>query len=119
MCPVALVGRFGFDVNTSQVFLHGVLAAITMVGGGAGDGGAMAGARCEAGLPLCSVSFTTLLGEGRGGSQDAGAEALKVGSELVLFPFLSPITSTSAPQGSSATARGACAGSWFVTGHRL
>ena len=35
--PVALVGEL--DLNTSPIFPQGVLAAIILVGGGAGDGG--------------------------------------------------------------------------------
>ena len=50
--------------DTSHIFPQGVLAAITLVGGGAGDGGAKAGTGCEAGLPLCSVAITTLSGVG-------------------------------------------------------
>ena len=49
----AFDGRTGFDVNTSHAFPQGVLAAITSVGGGAGDGGARAGVRYEVGLPPC------------------------------------------------------------------
>ena len=40
------------------IFLQGVLAALLLVGGGAGDGGARAGAACEVGLPFCSVAIT-------------------------------------------------------------
>ncbi|EPY85525.1 hypothetical protein CB1_000371018 [Camelus ferus] len=40
----------------------GVLAAITLIAGGAGDGGARAGATCEPELLLCSVAFTALPG---------------------------------------------------------
>ena len=47
----------------NHIFPQGVLAAITLVGGGAGDGGARAGARSEVGL-LCSVAVTALLGAG-------------------------------------------------------
>ena len=52
--------RAGFDEDASHIFPQGVLAAMTLVGGGAGDGGARA--RCEAGPPLCSVASNTLLG---------------------------------------------------------
>ena len=38
--PSVFGGRAGFDVNTSHVFPQSVLAAITLEGGGAGDGGA-------------------------------------------------------------------------------
>lgn len=54
-------GRAESDMSTSRVFPQGVLAGITLVGGGAGEGGAGARARCELGL-LSSVAYTTLLG---------------------------------------------------------
>ena len=60
----AFGGRDGFDVDTRHVFPQGVLPAFILVGGGTGDGGARAGARCEAGLPLCSVDITALSGAG-------------------------------------------------------
>ena len=60
--PSAFGGRAGFDVDISHVFLQGVLAAITFVGDGAEDGGAVAGSRCEVGLPLFAVAITTLSG---------------------------------------------------------
>ena len=47
--PSAFFGRAGFDIITSHIFPQDVLAAITLVGGGAGEGGARAGARCGAG----------------------------------------------------------------------
>ena len=62
--PNAFGRRAGFDVDASHVFPQGVLAAIALVGGGAGDGGASAGARCEIGFPLCSVAITALSGTG-------------------------------------------------------
>lgn len=43
----ALRERGGFDIDTSHVFPQGVLAAITLLGGRAGDGGDRADARCE------------------------------------------------------------------------
>ena len=58
--------RAGFDMNTSHVFPQGVLAAVTLVGGRAGDGGAKARTRCEVRLPLCSVTITALLRVGLG-----------------------------------------------------
>ena len=58
--PNAFGGRPGFDVDSIHVFPQGLLAAITLVGIGTGDGGARAGTECEAGLPLCSVAVTTL-----------------------------------------------------------
>ena len=54
--------RAGFDMDTSHVFPHGVLAAITLAGNEARDGGARAGIGCEAGLRLCSVTITALSG---------------------------------------------------------
>lgn len=56
----AFGGRTGFDVNIIHVFPQGVLASITLVEGVAGDGGAKARAKCEVGLPLCSVTVTAL-----------------------------------------------------------
>ena len=50
-------GRAGSDINTGHIFLQRVLAAITLMGGGAGDGGARAGVRCEAGLAIFSVAY--------------------------------------------------------------
>ena len=49
-------------MNTSHVFPQGVLAAVTLVGDEAEDGGARARARCELGLLLFSVSVITLSG---------------------------------------------------------
>ena len=60
--PSGFGGRAGYDVNTSEVFPQGVLAAITLVGGRAEDGGGSAGARCELGFPFCLVVLTALSG---------------------------------------------------------
>ena len=38
-------------MDTSHIFPKEMLAAITLVGGRAADGGARTGARCEVGLP--------------------------------------------------------------------
>ena len=62
--PSAFGGTARFDMNRSHIFPQCVLAAITLVGGGAGDGGSRDRAKCEAGIPLCSVAITTLLGAG-------------------------------------------------------
>lgn len=59
--PSDLDGRSGFGMNRSCVFPKGVLAAIALAEGGAGNGGATVGARCEAEHPLCSVSVIALL----------------------------------------------------------
>lgn len=65
LCVVsAFGGRPGFDVSRSHIFTQLMLAAITSVGGGAGDGRARTGARCEAGLPLCLVTITALWSAG-------------------------------------------------------
>ena len=62
--PNAFGGRAGFDVYTSHVFPHGMLEAISLIGGGAVNGGATAGAAYEVGFfPLLS-GHTTLLGVG-------------------------------------------------------
>ena len=60
--PRAFGGRAGSVVSISHVLPQGGLAALTLVGGGAGDGGARTGARCDPGLPLCSVAITAILG---------------------------------------------------------
>ena len=64
--PSGFGGRTGFDVSTSHTLPQGVLVAVTLVGGGARDGGARARAMCESGLPLCSVVITALLRAGSG-----------------------------------------------------
>lgn len=64
-------------MSMGHVFPQGVLAAITLVGSGAGDGGATARAWGESGL-LCLVADTTLPGAGEGLPQGAGAAAPKV-----------------------------------------
>ena len=58
--PSGFGGRAGSDMSMSHIFPHGVLAGITLVGGGAGDEGARSRARCELGLMLCSVADITL-----------------------------------------------------------
>ena len=70
MYPVDLV-RTGSEVNTGCVFPRGVLAATTLVGGGAGVGGARARARCKPGF-----SAQWLLQPYWMGAQEAGAEPL-------------------------------------------
>ena len=64
--PGVFGGRHGFDVDTSHIFPHGVLAAASLVSGEAGDGVARSGPRCEAGLPCRSMAIVTLLGLGSG-----------------------------------------------------
>ena len=60
--PSAFSGRAGCKSCLPQV----VLTTRTLVGGGPGAGGARAGIGfiSEAGLPLCSVAITSLLGAG-------------------------------------------------------
>ena len=60
--PSGFGGRAGSDVNMSLIFPQGVLAAIILVRGGAGGGGAKARAKCEPGLLLCLVTNSALLG---------------------------------------------------------
>ena len=47
VCPVALLGELDLMRALGHIFPQDVLAANNMVGGGAGDGGARARARCE------------------------------------------------------------------------
>ena len=77
VCLMPLVG--GLDLIWMQVivFPQGVQAAITVVGGGAGDGGAMGGVWCEGGLPLCSVAIIILSGIWVR-SQDPEMEAVRI-----------------------------------------
>ena len=56
--------RTGFHADTSHIFSQGVLATITLIRGVTGAVGARDCARCEVGLPLCSVAVTTLSGVG-------------------------------------------------------
>lgn len=62
--PSGFGGRAGCAVSTSHFFPQGVLAAITLLGGQAGDWqeGTKARARCEPRLLLCSVVNTNILG---------------------------------------------------------
>lgn len=62
LCPGPLAGRGGSAVSKSHIFSQGVLAVVSRVGCGAGDGEAGAGTRCESGLLLCSVANTPLTG---------------------------------------------------------
>ena len=87
MCvPSTFAGRAGFDVDASHVFPQDVLAAGTLVWGGAGEGGVM----LEFGVKrnfLSAQWLSPLYGEGRVCSPVAGAEALRVWPERVLFSF--------------------------------
>ena len=64
ICPVPSGWRAAFDVDASHVFPQGMLATITLVRGGTGDGGARAVDRYETRLLLCSVAITALSGVG-------------------------------------------------------
>lgn len=55
---IAFDWRARFDVDASHFSPYGVLAVITLVEGGAENGGARVGDRLEAGLPLCSWGVT-------------------------------------------------------------
>lgn len=63
--PIGFGRKARSKVNTGHVFSQGVLAAITLVEGGAGDAGGKARFRCELGLLLYSVAVTTLSGVGQ------------------------------------------------------
>ena len=52
--------RDGFNVNRGHIFLHGVLAAITLTVLEAREGGARARVRFEMSLTLCFVAIITL-----------------------------------------------------------
>lgn len=58
--PCGFGGSAEFDVSSSHIFPWVVLAAINLLGSGAGDGGARAKARCELSLLLCLVVNSTL-----------------------------------------------------------
>ena len=62
--PNVFGGKSGFDMVPSHIFSQGMLAAITLVWGGPGDGIGRAGARCEVGFPFCSMAITNLSGAG-------------------------------------------------------
>lgn len=67
MCaPSGFGGKAGSDVNTSHIFPQDILAALALVVGGAGDGGAKARPENDSGLFLCSFGSITLLGVGYG-----------------------------------------------------
>lgn len=53
-CPVALVGKAGSEVSKDPIFSWGVLAAVILVRGRAGDGGARAPARGKLASPMFS-----------------------------------------------------------------
>ena len=58
----AFDGWAGFEVDTSCTFPQDVLEAIPLIGSGARDGGARVGTKSEAGVALCPVAITDLLG---------------------------------------------------------
>ena len=64
--PNGFDGRAELEMDTVHVFPQGVLLAITLVGGGAGDEVSKARARCELGLSLCSLAVSALLWVGSG-----------------------------------------------------
>lgn len=74
----------GFDMNTSHILPQGVLAGITLLGGRAGDGGALGpdpGVR--QGFPSAQGP-SPVRGRSRPWSQIIGAETLRVISKLAL-----------------------------------
>ena len=56
--------RAGFNMDTSHIFLQGVLAVFPLTGSVAGIGGCKACVGYEVGFPLCSVAVTILSGAG-------------------------------------------------------
>lgn len=56
--PSTFRGRADFDVDDCHIFPQGMLTTISIVVSDTGDGLARAGIRCEAGLPLCSVTIS-------------------------------------------------------------
>ena len=93
-----------------DIFPQGVLSAVTLVGGGAGDRGARARSKCEVGLSLCSVAVTTLLGVGSDPKlkqQKFWGSGLSWLSYHQVCDLSSPSTSIFAVEGSCARARGA------------
>ena len=92
--------RAVFNVDTSHIFLQGLLATITLIESMASIGGAKSCAGWEVGFLLCSVSATALPGLGVS-SQVAGAEALRVRLKQALFllsVFPSPHTGVFGPK---------------------
>ena len=55
--PGGFDGRTGFDMNTSQIFPQGVLAAISMVGGETGDAVTRTRASLSQGFPSAQWPF--------------------------------------------------------------
>lgn len=62
--PSVCCGRAVFDVDTNTIFPQGALAVFALVRDRAGNAGARAGTRCEAGPSLCSVASVALSGVG-------------------------------------------------------
>ena len=62
--PSVFCGRAVFDMDTHTIFPQGALAVFALVRDGAGNAGARAGTRYEAGTPLCSVASVALSGVG-------------------------------------------------------
>ena len=102
--PSHCFGRAGFDMNTSHIFPHGMLTSITLVEGVPGDEAARTSARCEAGLPLCSVSVIALLEVGivvlncRRRSPDRWIQVCSVSFKFVLslLPIHVPLSQSGA-----------------------
>ena len=63
LCSLCVFNIFGaradFGIDTSQVFLQGVLVIIPLIGGAVGVVGSRTCAGCEVRLPLSSVAITT------------------------------------------------------------
>ena len=79
----AFGGKAGFNVDVIHFFPQGVLSAITLVWRVTRDRVARDGVWFETGLLLCPYSLV----QGKVQYHVAGAEALKFGPELTLFPL--------------------------------
>ena len=62
--PSGFGGRAESEVRTGYAFPQSALAAVTLVGHKAGDGGDIARASCDPGLPPGLMAVATLKGEG-------------------------------------------------------
>ena len=99
-----------------------MLAAITLVGGGAGNGGARARVSCDRELLLCSLAITALLGVGSGPKlleQKPWGSGPNLLSSLQKWALPSSSTGTPVPERSSTRARGAGVGIPWGLGHGL
>ena len=106
--PIGFGGMAGFDATSTSP--QDVLAALTLVGGVAGNGRSRAHTGCEKGHPLCSVAITTLWsGVGSTPSCWSRSPESQSGAGSVPFKcvyFSSPHTRIFAPKEGSAAVGG-------------